>query len=541
MLLAYQGAGGKIKIPDEVTEIGPSVFYLAQITSVDLNNVTTIDEYAFQAVVLTEITGTENVTTIGDYAFYQNVYLPSVSFPKVETVGDYAFARSEALENVSLGTSLKSIGKNAFYKCGSYNNAIFTLTLEGTTAPTMGEDVFTDSGKKGCYVAVKDLNTVIAYRSDEKWAEYAKYVGIAMKAENGGAYYSSPASETAALTLGVQVIFNGKSIGVYELDGTKLSVYLFDGETGISDSPVTGTLTDDVIEIALEEKQYKLYIEGSEWTFKNEENTLTIMAGAGTVQGFYNETEVSITLGDEISFILDSRKHIVKLNEADWTFTETLADSYELRYTNVNSDDRESVFTLEIKGEGTENIGLAVGARVNIVYGIDGRVDSYSLSNSRNTWKIESIEENIYTVAMTSNVSYGSITYYVAFIVDNETMTFDYYLVKAVHSAFGIQTNDETDTGNKAALTIYYDIPESFNDTISGTGKVIRLEVSINGQSVTVDKAVERFISASEDGKYSYYEYDVTISEGEYAGSYTFAITLSTSTGRKITSVKYAA
>ena len=137
--------------------------------------------------------------------------------------------------------------------------------------------------------------------------------------------------------------------------------------------------------------------------------------------------------------------------------------------------------------------------------------------------------------------SYGSITYYVAFIVDNETMTFDYYLVKAVHSAFGIQTNDETDTGNKAALTIYYDIPESVNDTISGTGKVIRLEVSINGQSVTVDKAVERFISASEDGKYSYYEYDVTISEGEYAGSYTFAITLSTSTGRKITSVKYAA
>lgn len=186
VLLAYQGAGGKIKIPDEVTEIGPSVFYLAQITSVDLNNVTTIDEYAFQAVVLTEITGTENVTTIGNYAFYQNVYLPSVSFPKVETVGDYAFARSEALENVSLGTSLKSIGKNAFYKCGSYNNAIFTLTLEGTTAPTMGENVFTDSGKKGCYVAVKDLNTVIAYRSDEKWAEYAKYVGIAMKAENGG-------------------------------------------------------------------------------------------------------------------------------------------------------------------------------------------------------------------------------------------------------------------------------------------------------------------------------------------------------------------
>lgn len=529
VLLAYQGAGGKIKIPDEVTEIGPSVFYLAQITSVDLNKVTTIDEYAFQAVVFTEITGTENVTTIGDYAFYQNVYLPSVSFPKVETVGDYAFARSEALENVSLGASLKSIGKNAFYKCGSYNNAIFTLTLEGTTAPTMGEDVFTDSGKKGCYVAVKDLNTVIAYRSDEKWAEYAKYVGIAMKAENGGGtYYSSPASETAALTLGVQVIFNGESIGVYELDGTKLSVYLFDGETGISDSPVTGTLTDDVIEIALEEKQYKLYIEGSEWTFKNEENTLTIMAGAGTVQGFYNETEVSITLGDEISFILDNRKHIITdLNETELTFTEELADSYELKYTNVNSEDYESRFSIIIKGEGIENIELSPERNYNRVYGIDGRNlnTAVTYSKDRLEWKIEDLENNIYTVSMTFNsVNYGHIIYYVAFIVDNETMTFDYYLVKTVHPEV------VADNGAKVELTVFYDIPESVNDTISGTGEIIGLSAKINGEQVTIDSVAE-----TSDG------YIMIISEGEYAGTYTIEIKLSTSTGRKITSVKYAA
>ncbi len=537
VLLAYQGAGGKIKIPDEVTEIGPSVFYLAQITSVDLNKVTTIDEYAFQAVVLTEITGTENVTTIGDYAFYQNVYLPSVSFPKVETVGDYAFARSEALENVSLGASLKSIGKNAFYKCGSYNNAIFTLTLEGTTAPTMGEDVFTDSGKKGCYVAVKDLNTVIAYRSDAKWAEYAKYVGIAMKAENGGGtYYTSPASETAALTLGVQVMFDGESIGVYELEGNKLSVYLFDSETSVSASPVTGTLTDGVIEITLEEKQYKLYIEGSEWTFKNEKNTLTIMAGAGTVQGFYNGTEVSITLGDEISFILDSRKHIVELNEADLTFTEELAKSYELKYTNVNSDNRKSVFTLEIKGEGTENIGVVEGGvGVNIIYGIDGRTGSASVSYSRNTvWAIESIQDNIYIVSI---LTFDKVVYYVAFIVDNETMTFDYYLMRAIYPAVTLTMENEESRSMK--VTIYYDIPESINDTISGTGKMIGWEISINDQSVKVESVIERFIKV--DGTRSYYEYDVTISEGEYAGSYTFAITLSTSTGRKITSVKYAA
>lgn len=529
VLLAYQGAGGKIKIPDEVTEIGPSVFYLAPITSVDLNNVTTIDEYAFQAVMLTEITGTDNVTSIGDYAFYQNIVLASVNFPKIETVGEYAFARSEGLENVSLGASLKSIGKNAFFYCGTYNNAVFTLTLEGTSAPTMGEDVFLNCGKKGCYVAVKDLDTVIAYRGDAKWADYAKYVGIAVKAENGaGNYYTSPASETAAsLTLGVQVIFNGESIGVYELEGNKLSVYLFDGETGVSDTPVAGTLTDGVIEINLKETQYKLYIEGSEWTFKNEENTLTIMAGTGTVQGFYNETPISVTLGEEISFILDNRKHIITdLNETELTFTEELADSYELKYTNVNSDDRESVFTLEIKGEGTENIGLVAGREANCIHEIDGRTSSSTVAYFLKTvWTIDSIKENVYTVAITYNVvNYGNIVYYVAFIVDNETMTFDYYLVKTVHPEV------VADNGAKVELTVFYDIPESVNDTISGTGEIIGLSAIINGEQVTIDSVAE-----TSDG------YIMIISEGEYAGTYTVEIKLSTSIGRKITSIKYAA
>lgn len=525
VLLAYQGAGGKIKIPDEVTEIGPSVFYLAPITSVDLNNVTTIDEYAFQAVMLTEITGTDNVTSIGDYAFYQNIVLASVNFPKVETVGEYAFARSEGLENVSLGASLKSIGKNAFFYCGTYNNAVFTLTLEGTSAPTMGEDVFLNCGKKGCYVAVKDLDTVIAYCGDAKWADYAKYVGIAVKAENGaGNYYTSPASETAAsLTLGVQVIFNGKSIGVYELEGNKLSVYLFDGETDVAASPDTGTLTDGVIEINLKETQYKLYIEGSEWTFKNEENTLTIMAGIGTVQGFYNETPISVTLGEEISFILDNRKHIITdLNETDLTFTEELADSYKLRYTNVNSEDYESRFTLEIKGEGTENITLDDDNLANRVYGIDGRNPNMALNYRPNiAWTIESIEDNIYIVSISSALD--KITYYVAFIVDNETMTFDYYLVKTVHPEV------VADNGAKVELTVFYDIPESFNDTISGTGEIIGLSAIINGEQVTIDSVVE--ISNG---------YVMRISEGEYTGTYTIEIKLSTSTGRKITSIKYA-
>ena len=54
------------------------------------------------------------------------------SFPNAETVGEYAFARSTALEQVSFGASLKSIGNSAFLQCGSYRDATFTLTLAGT-------------------------------------------------------------------------------------------------------------------------------------------------------------------------------------------------------------------------------------------------------------------------------------------------------------------------------------------------------------------------------------------------------------------------
>ena len=82
VLLAYQGAGGAITIPDGVTSIADSVFYLqTNITEVNLNDVETVGEFAFQANAILAFTGTENVRTIGAYAFYQSMYLKAVSFP----------------------------------------------------------------------------------------------------------------------------------------------------------------------------------------------------------------------------------------------------------------------------------------------------------------------------------------------------------------------------------------------------------------------------------------------------------------------------
>lgn len=64
-------------------------------------------------------------------------------------------------------------------------------------------------------------------------------------------------------------------------------------------------------------------------------------------------------------------------------------------------------------------------------------------------------------------------------------MTFDYYLVRTIHPEV------VADNGAKVELTVFYDIPESFNDTISGTGEIIGFGVTINGEQVVIDKAIE--------------------------------------------------
>ena len=135
-----------------VTSIGGSAFrYCSGLTSVEIpNSVTSIGYEAFyNCSNLSEFTITNSVTTIGDYAFdgtawYNNqpegiVYagyvaykykgtMPentSVSF-KEGTVGiaNSAFERSSKLLSVIIPSTVKAIGKDAFYGCSSMMSII---------------------------------------------------------------------------------------------------------------------------------------------------------------------------------------------------------------------------------------------------------------------------------------------------------------------------------------------------------------------------------------------------------------------------------
>ena len=114
---------------DGITEIGYGVFYNATaLTSIDLNKVTKIDEYAFAYCEnLAMVTGLNLVKEIGNYAFYNCSGLTSLNLTNVETIGDSAFyVEDGGYTSLTLEKVVK-IGKFAFY-----GSDISTVTLPAT-------------------------------------------------------------------------------------------------------------------------------------------------------------------------------------------------------------------------------------------------------------------------------------------------------------------------------------------------------------------------------------------------------------------------
>lgn len=222
VLLAYQGNGGAVVIPDGVTEIADSVFYQrSDVTSVDLNDVTKVGDYAFQGTGLTLVESTlvtsvgtmsfylaeslaavslpsviavgnyafagctaltqidlAQAQTIGEYAFAECDALVDVSLAQVRTIGAYAFAGCELLKTVSLGENLVSIGDFAFAESATQEGASLTLTLAGSNVPTMGGNVFGEEPTATIQIVVPQ-DALSAYQ--EAWTEngYAAYLSAA--------------------------------------------------------------------------------------------------------------------------------------------------------------------------------------------------------------------------------------------------------------------------------------------------------------------------------------------------------------------------
>ena len=124
VLLAYQGLGGDVVVPDGVTKIGRYAFYCCdELTSVTIpEGVTKINEYAFcNCSGLTRVSMPNSLKTIGNHAFYNcDALSGTLVIPDgVETIGQRAFYHCDGFTALELGDSITSIGIEAFRDCGA--------------------------------------------------------------------------------------------------------------------------------------------------------------------------------------------------------------------------------------------------------------------------------------------------------------------------------------------------------------------------------------------------------------------------------------
>ncbi|MDR1135965.1 MAG: leucine-rich repeat protein, partial [Clostridiales Family XIII bacterium] len=119
VLQAYLGDGGRVKIPEGVTEIGDSAF---------ANNRT-----------VTKVVFNEGLKKIGDSAFMNAALIGAIEFPEsLESIGAYAFSGTTGLAGVlQIPDKVVSIGNAAFY-----NNRDFTSLKLGSSVVTIGDEAF---------------------------------------------------------------------------------------------------------------------------------------------------------------------------------------------------------------------------------------------------------------------------------------------------------------------------------------------------------------------------------------------------------------
>lgn len=231
-----------VTLPDGLVEIGAYAFAECQnLASVTLpESLTTLDHSAFYHCDLNALTLPESLETIEYYAFGGNRSLKSVNIPaKVKTIGGQAFYDcgltelvipegvqtidgsafyGNSLQNLTLPSTIKSIGSSAFCR---YSGYLQSIICNAVTPPTLGDDAFYGSITPEVKVP---LASIAAYRKAYGWKNFSNYYGgeeiidgVAYRIDDKGAYVQAAIMTESEVILAENVAFEGAQYPLYKI------------------------------------------------------------------------------------------------------------------------------------------------------------------------------------------------------------------------------------------------------------------------------------------------------------------------------------
>ena len=162
-----------VEIGSCVTSIGNSAFAnCTSLTSVTIGSgVTSINGYAFNYCSgLTSVNIGSGVTSINNGVFQYCYSLTSITIPdSVTSIGVSVFNYCSGLTSVNIGSGVTSIDRQAFDACTN----LTSVTCNATTPPTLGYNVFRNTGNCPIYVPSDSVN---AYKTATRWSDYASRI-----------------------------------------------------------------------------------------------------------------------------------------------------------------------------------------------------------------------------------------------------------------------------------------------------------------------------------------------------------------------------
>ena len=113
----------KIKVPNTVTKLGNACFsFCYSLETVEFEEGIALEAFSYgmfgASSNLKSIKVPDSVTSIGELAFYECTDLTSIEMNCVESIGARAFEECKALEEISLPSTLVTVGALAFYNSG---------------------------------------------------------------------------------------------------------------------------------------------------------------------------------------------------------------------------------------------------------------------------------------------------------------------------------------------------------------------------------------------------------------------------------------